>query len=509
MARDASAQPLLEQVRELDRRMVLLRQSAELLHWDQETYMPAAGDAGRSEQIALLESLAHNELSSPALGELLGQAGASDDVSIRPSDLDQALLRELLRAHRRATRVPTRLVKELARTASAAQSAWRRARENAHFETFLPPLERLIGLRREYADAVGWEGSPYDAVLDEYEPFTSTAEVQAVFSALQPRLTELTTRISESGNAADNEILYRDYPVEAQDRFGRQVLKSLGFEFERGRLDISTHPFSTAIGADDVRITTRYNSRFLPSGILGTIHEAGHALYELGFGEDIRGSSLAEGASLGIHESQSRFWENIVGRSLAFWKHFYPDLQRCFPAKLADFPLEEFYRAINTVQPSLIRVEADEVTYGLHVILRFELEKELMEGSLAVADLPEAWNAASKRLLGVEPSNDSEGVLQDIHWSTGAFGYFPTYALGNLYAACFTEAMQQDIGSLGSLVERGEFSVILDWLRRNIHASGRSLTPQELCVQVTGRPLRAEPFLTYLEEKYTPIYELS
>ncbi len=508
MAPDGSAHPLLDHIREHDRRMVLLRHSAALLHWDQETYMPGAGDTGRSEQIALLESLAHEELSSPALGELLEQANANNDVS-SPGNLDEALLRELLRAHRRAVRVPTRLVEELARTSSSAQSAWRRAREEAHFAAFRPALERLLSLRREYADAVGWEGSPYDALLDEYEPFTSTSEVQAVFDELQPRLTDLTRRIAESGRPVNSEILYRDYPVEAQERFGRRVLKAVGFEFERGRLDISTHPFSTALGADDVRITTRYNSRFLPSGIFGTIHEAGHALYELGFGEGIRGSSLAEGASLGIHESQSRFWENIVGRSLAFWKQFYPELQRCFPAQLAGFPLEDFYRAINVVQPSLIRVEADEVTYGLHVILRFELEKALIEGDLAVSELPDAWNASSKRLLGVEPSNDAEGVLQDIHWSMGAFGYFPTYALGNLYSACFTEAMQQELGSLDTLVERGDFAAVLDWLRRNIHATGRSLSPQELCSQLTGSPLQAEPFLNYLEAKYTPIYELS
>ena len=508
MASDASAQPVLERIREYDRRMVVLRQSAALLHWDQETYMPGAGDDGRSEQIALLESLAHEELSSPVLGELLEQAGATADAG-KPGGVDEALLRELQRAHKRAARVPTRLVEELARTASSAQTAWRRAREQAHFGTFLPSLERLLGLRREYAEAIGWEGSPYDALLDEYEPFTSTAEVQGVFTALQPRLTELSRRIAESGSPVHNEILCRDYPVEAQERFGRQVLKSIGFEFERGRLDTSTHPFSTSIGADDVRITTRYNARFLSSGIFGTIHEAGHALYELGFGESVRGSSLAEGASLGIHESQSRFWENVVGRSLAFWKHFYPALQRCFPAQLSEFPLDDFYRAINLVQPSLIRVEADEVTYGLHVILRFELEKALIEGDLAAADLPEAWTASCKRLLGIEPSNDAEGVLQDIHWSMGAFGYFPTYALGNLYAACFTEAMQRDIGPLDALSERGDFATILDWLRRNIHSMGRGLAPQELCSQLTGHPLRAEPFLNYLEAKYTPIYELS
>ncbi|MFN2312600.1 MAG: carboxypeptidase M32 [Spirochaetia bacterium] len=507
MASGGSEKSVLSRVREYDQRMVLLRHSAALLHWDQETYMPAAGEEGRSEQIALLESLAHEELSSPVLGELLQEAGASNHVGI-PGDLNESLLRELLRAHKRAALVPTRLIEELARTAGAAQSAWRRAREQAHFGAFLPSLERLISLRREYADAIGWEASPYDALLDEYEPFTSTAEVQGVFAELQPRLTDLTRRIGESGSAVDDDILHRDYPVEAQERFGRQVLKEVGFEFDRGRLDISTHPFSTALGADDVRITTRYNPRFLPSGIFGTVHEAGHALYELGFGASIRAGSLAEGASLGIHESQSRFWENMVGRSLAFWKYFYPELQRCFPAQLGDFSVEKFYRAVNVVRPSLIRVEADEVTYGLHVILRFELEKALIEGDLTVADLPDAWSATSQRLLGIKPSNDAEGVLQDIHWSTGAFGYFPTYALGNLYSACFAEALQRDIGSLDILLEQGNFAVILDWLQRNIHTKGRSLSPQELCVQVTGQHLRADAFLSYLETKYTPIYEL-
>jgi len=319
-------------------------------------------------------------------------------------------------------------------------------------------------------------------------------------------LTKLLDKIKGSGKTVDTEFLNRDYDIEKQRSFGLQVLETLGFEFKRGRLDKSAHPFTTALGASDVRITTRYDSRFFPTAIFGTIHECGHGLYELGFDPTIRGTLLAEGASLGLHESQSRMMENMIGRSRAFWVHFYPELKRLFPDSLADVQLRRFYEGINGVAPSYIRVEADEVTYNLHILLRFELEKQLVSGDLAVNDLPEAWNAKMEQLLGLTPPDDARGVLQDVHWSGGMLGYFPTYTLGNLYAAQFFNVLKADVPEWSKQVEEGQFQTILAWLREKIHKHARVYPAGELCTRVTGQSLNPRYLLDYLEEKFGDIY---
>ena len=497
----------LDRLKSIDRRIKLLEHTGALLGWDHETYMPESAVEERSEQIALIESIAHEESTSTEVGELLSLLGATPDTPEGKADgeIDSAFVREWFRKYRRETKIPKELVERMARETSMAQSAWVTARKNADFPSFASKLESILGLTRELVSCLGYDDHPYDPLLDQYEPWMRTRELKTVFDGLQPRLREIVEKIAGRPQVDDG-FLELSFPVSGQERFGREVLAALGYEPDRGRLDISAHPFTTSLGSDDVRITTRYNEKYFKTGLFGIIHECGHALYELGFSDDIRGTILADGASLGIHESQSRTWENTIGRSMSFWEHFYPALARSFPAQLDGISLEMFYRAVNKVEPSLIRVEADEVTYGMHVILRFNLETALLEGGLSVADLPAAWNDGMESLLGIRPGNDAEGVLQDIHWSMGSIGYFPTYALGNLYGAQFAVAMRRAIPDLDARIEQGEFSVVLEWLRRNIHAPGRIFTADELCRKITGSSLDPNFFIAYLEGKYGAIY---
>ncbi len=495
-------------IREFDRELQLLKHGTALLQWDQETCMPSAAAAERAEQLGLFETLVHDRIASGRLGELLEQTGAGPDApsgSESLSEQDSALVRFLFREHSIARKLPRELVGRLARAASSGQTAWRAARAHDDFAAFKPHLEELVALAMQRADCLGYRDQRYDALLDQYEPYMTTAEVRRVFDELEQSLVPLVAEIGEAPQV-NSAFLYGEYPEAQQAEFGRRVLSAIGWPADRGRLDCSTHPFTIGLGRDDVRITTRYDENFFNSAFFSILHEAGHGHYELGFGEEIRGSCLADGTSLGIHESQSRFWENIAGRSRAFWRYYYPQLQQVFPSPLADIDLESFYRGINQVKPSLIRVEADEVTYGLHVILRFRLELGLVENELTVKDLPEAWREESRRLLGVVPERDVEGVLQDVHWSMGGFGYFPTYALGNLYAAQFTETLEQELGPLAGFLERGEFEPILAWLRRAIHRHGAARTAEELVHSITGGPLAADAFMRYLRTKFGEIY---
>lgn len=506
----AGRSELSTELREYDREVQLLKHGCSVLQWDQETYMPPAAAEERAEQLGLFETLVHDRIADEKLGELLERAGASPENPMGSEDLpprDRALIRVLFREHRKARRIPRELVGRMARAASTGQTVWRAARAENDFSAFKPQLEELVALAQERAELLGYEEHPYDALLDQYEPYMTTAEVTRVFEELERGLVPLVARIAEAPQIED-EFLYREFPEEVQEQFGTRVLHEIGWPAARGRLDRSTHPFTISLGRDDVRITTRYERAFFNSALFSILHEAGHGLYELGFADEIRGSALADGTSLGIHESQSRFWENLVGRSRAFWTRYYPLLQETFPTALADIEHEAFYRAINKVTPSLIRVEADEVTYSLHVILRFRLETALFGGRLTPAELPDAWREESRRLLGVVPERDADGVLQDVHWSIGGFGYFPTYALGNLFAAQFTEALEQELGPLAPLLERGEFAEILAWLRRNIHAHGAARTAAELVLDITGRKLEGEPFMRYLHAKFGEIYAL-
>jgi carboxypeptidase Taq len=502
----------LQRLKEIDREHRLLGQTAAVLHWDQETYMPDGAVQERADQLSLLSGLIHDRITQPEIGEILTTLGVSfepDPLPVVPETFegaDRAFLRELARLHRRSIKIPRRLVTELAKQTALGQRIWVDARKAADFSRFAGQLSMILGLVREVSACLGYEEHPYDPLLDEYEPWIKTAEVEEVFTGLRAGLRKLLDRIQGSEKSVGTSFLHLDYGIEKQKLFNHQVLKTIGYDFHRGRLDESAHPFTTTLGSSDVRITTRYNTNFFPTGIFGTIHECGHGLYDLGFAEGLQGSLLAEGASLGVHESQSRMLENLIGRSLPFWNHFFPVLKKLFPGALKDVDLRRFYEGINRVAPSFIRVEADEVTYNLHILLRFELEKQLITGDLAVEDLPIAWNGKMKELLGLTPPDDAQGVLQDIHWSGGMIGYFPTYALGNLYAAQFFQVLRREVSDWEQQLEQGHFQNILDWLRRNVHKHGRIYSAQELCSRITGETLNPRHLLDHFEEKFGDIY---
>jgi carboxypeptidase Taq len=476
-----------------------------LLEWDQETYMPRRGAEHRADQVALIAGLAHQKLTSDEFGETLRaveREGVGDDPVRRTN------LREVRREFDRAVKIPTKLVQEIARASALAKEAWVKARQESRFGDFAPHLEKLLDLKRQVAGHVGWQTEPYDALMDEFEPGAQAAAIQAVFDRLKSELVPLVAAIAQAPRQPDLSILARFCPREGQAEFNRRVAEAIGFDFEAGRLDVSAHPFCTSTCPLDVRITTRYDEKYLPQSLFGVMHETGHALYEQGLDAAHAGTPAGSPVSLGIHESQSRLWENLVGRSRPFWEHFFPALQQRFPA-LRDVPLDDWYFAINNVRPSLIRVEADEVTYGLHIMLRFDLERQMVAGRLAVRDVPEAWNEGMRSLLGIVPPDDARGCLQDIHWSMGIFGYFPTYALGNLYAAQFFEAAREALHDLDEQLRRGEFRPLLEWLRERIHRLGMRYRAHELVRIVTDRELAHEPFVRHLHNKFRPLYGLS
>lgn len=495
----------LEQLKERLAVVNDLNGAASLLGWDQQTYMPPGGAAARSEQLATLGRLAHEALISDEIGELL--EGASAELTGSSSDSDEScLVRVVRRDYEKARKVPPALVAEIARATSLGMEVWVQARKDSNFAFFQPALQRILDLERDRARCLGFEESLYDALLDQYEPGMKRSELVRIFSELKAGLVPLVQSISERLDRVDDHVLRKTYPEAAQWGFSLEAARRLGYDFQRGRQDKSVHPFTTSFSINDVRITTRVDEQFLPTALFGTLHECGHALYEQGINQNLERSPLASGASLGVHESQSRLWENLVGRSRGFWKFFLPRLKQAFPQNLQDVSLESFYCSINRVEPSLIRVEADEVTYNLHILLRFELESELVEGRLSLADLPEAWNAGMKMLLSVVPQNDAEGVLQDVHWSNGLIGYFPTYSLGNLLSVQLFEKAQTAIPALAAQIENGDFASLLGWLRTSVHQHGRKFLPSQLIQIATGEPLRAAPYLHYLREKYSEIY---
>ncbi|HKQ48755.1 MAG TPA: carboxypeptidase M32 [Phycisphaerae bacterium] len=474
-----------------------------LLDWDSETFMPPGGLATRAEQIAFIAGQAHERRTNPRIGELLAnlEVGSLDPIA-------GTNVRETRRSYDRATKIPVDLVRRIAKASTLAKDAWGKARAESNFDPFAPHLTELLDLKRQVADLVGYSGERYDALLDEYEPGMTAAGVEKVFGSLRGPLSEFVKKIAQAKRKPDVSILHRHFPRAAQETLCREFAAAIGFDFTRGRLDVSKHPFCSGTGPGDVRLTTRYYEDFLSPSLFGVLHEAGHGLYEQGLPVEHQFTPAGNAVSLGIHESQSRMWENFVGRSRDFWEGRYDRCRSAFPEALGDVPLDAFYGAINFVQPSLIRVEADEVTYNLHIILRFELEREMIAGRLQVRDVPEAWNAKMRELLGLTPPSNADGCLQDIHWSMGAFGYFPTYALGNLYAAQFFAASRKAIPDLSDRIRRCDFRLLLDWLRTNIHAHGQRYRPAELVQRVTGAPLSIEPFMDYLRTKFSPIYGL-
>jgi carboxypeptidase Taq len=501
----------LGELHRIDREVGHLEKAAAVLQWDQETYLPPKGVEDRAEQLALLERIAHERLIGPETGRLLEALGSTTafprgDEQLAPVERD--FCRTLRRAYDRAVKLPPEFVASLARAEGLSQAAWVQARRGNNFAAFAPHLKGMIELSRKMAAYWGAEGSAgYDALLDLYEPGMTASAIETLFSPLGERLSALLKRIARRP-PPESAFLDRDYPVDAQARYCRDLMERLGFDLDRGRLDISAHPFTTTLGFDDVRITTRYFPGNVLSGVFSTIHESGHAFYELNISPELRGTSLATGVSMGIHESQSRLWENIIGRSRAFWAGQYSRMQAFFPDQLAGVDAAAFYRGANRVGPTLIRVEADEVSYGLHIILRFELEKRLFSGDLAVEDLPGAWRTLMGDLLGIEPETDADGVLQDVHWSMGSFGYFPSYLLGNLYGSQFWKKLREDLPDTEAAISRGEFDGVKSWLREHIHRWGSRLDPADLLQGAAGESLSIHPFLEYLETKYTELYGL-
>jgi len=485
----------------------LLGSCASVLSWDEQTYMPPGGAEHRATQLSLLAGMTHERKVSSRIGELIGELEQSGKLGDPDGDI-AANVREARRSYDRATKLPRRLVEEISHTTTLAQQAWVKAKEDAEFPVFLPWLEKMIGLKREEAQAIGYgSGVPYDALLDDYEPGMTTAEVTEVFGPLREELVRLVAAIQASSNKAPVEILERFYPVTAQQVFSEGASKRIGFDFQRGRIDRSAHPFCSGFGPGDCRLTTRYHDHHFPSAFFGVLHESGHGIYDQGLPAEHFGLPTGQACSLGIHESQSRMWENFVGRSRSFWQYFFPYAQQAFTS-LQNVSLDDFYFAVNDVRPSFIRVEADEATYGLHIMLRFELEQQLISGALKPADVPEAWNALFTKSFQLTPPNAAKGCLQDIHWSGGLLGYFPTYALGNLYAAQFFVAAQKELGDLSAHFARGEFAPLKTWLIEKIHRHGRRYPARRLVEVVTGKPLSHAPYIQHLAAKYDELYDL-
>lgn len=480
-----------------------LNNTASLLNWDQRTYMPAGGAAGRAEQLATVSRIAHELFTGATTGTLLEEINVDD---LLPDSDDARLVAVTALDFERASKLPSEFVARQSRVRALANLAWQEARSAASFAHFQPHLEEIVALVREQADLLGYTDHPYDALLDGYERGMTTAQVSAMFEELKEGTVPLVQRIAAQGDDGRDAVLHGDFPEPQQEAFGKMVASHFGYDWNRGRQDRTVHPFCINFGRDDVRITTRFNPAWLSPALFGTLHETGHALYEQGVKPELARTPLERGASLGIHESQSRMWENLVGRSRPFWQFFYPKLQEHFPEPLNNVDLETFYRAINTVKPSLIRVEADEITYNLHIMLRFELEIALLEGKLRVADLPAAWNSKMESYLGLTPPNDAEGVLQDIHWSGLMLGYFPTYTLGNVLSVQFFNHAVEQHPQIMDEMTRGEFGTLLGWLRTNIHQHGRKFLPNELVKRVTGRPVDAAPYVQYLHTKFGELY---
>jgi carboxypeptidase Taq len=475
-----------------------------LLEWDAETYMPPGSAEDRGYLRATVESLMHRKYASEEVGRLLEELKPWAE-QLDPDSDDARLVRITEREYLHKVKVPPEMVAEMAQLRTMATQVWQEARQANDFVRFRPYLEKIVDWRRRYADLFAPYEHIYDPLLAEFEPGMKTAEVQAIFNALRPQQVALVQAIA-SRPQVEADFLYQPYDEQKQWDFGAEVITRFGYDWNHGRQDRAPHPFTTHFGIGDVRITTRFMPDYFSSAFFSTTHECGHALYEMGIDRTLARTTLARGTTMAMHESQSRLWENLVGRSRPFWEGAYPRLQAYFPMQLGALPLEKFYKGINKVEPSLIRVEADEATYNLHIMLRLELEIALVEGSLEVKDLPEAWNARMQDYLGLTPPNDALGVMQDIHWSSGYFGYFSTYALGNLIASQLWERIVADIPDLTDQIRRGEFAALLGWLREKVHRHGRKFEAQEMVQRITGSKIDPAPYLRYLQTKYGDIY---
>ena len=491
------------------REIAILRSTEGVLWWDQEAYLPERGSDHRAEQTAQLNRIAHEWFTDPRVGEWIGLIEESELVADPESDA-AVNVREWRRHYDRETKLPGDLVAEFARVTSKASAVWAEARKRSDFGAFKPHLQEIIELCRKKADLIGFTTEPYDALLDEFEPGAKAADIEAVFAGLRSDLTELVGKIANAPSKPNIALLRQPYDPARQRVFAEAVGSAIGFNFRAGRFDKAVHPSCNNLGPWDIRILTRYYPDDFCEGLTASMHEVGHALYDLTQIDDEHwGTPRGETDSLGIHESQSRLWENMVGRSREFWVYFFPQMKRFFPAQTGGATVDDVYGAMNYVAPSFIRVEADEATYNLHVMLRFELERAIIEGDLAVADIPAEWNRRFHDYLGIEVDCDANGCLQDVHWSHGIFGYFPTYALGNLYAAQFWRQAQRDLPTMKQDLAQGTFGPLREWLGENIHRQGSKYLAADLCRRLTGEPLSSRPLLDYLYEKYAEIYDVS
>lgn len=484
-----------------------LRNVAQLLDWDQQTMMPPRGALGRAEAAATIQRISHDMFVSDETGRLI--EAAADQLDGNGPETDAAsLVRVLRRRWEKARRVPGWLAADLTRAASVGQQAWIMARQESDFEGFMPYLERNFDLIRRYIDCFDDVECAYDPLLDDYEPGARTAEVQRVFDELKAELRVLIAALGDNAGLLDDSCLHGQFPVQSQREVVMWLLGLMGFDAASWRIDDAVHPFASGFGNRDVRITTRWDERFLPTSVYGAMHECGHGLYEEGVAQALQRTPLGHPESLGLHESQSRLWENMVGRGRPFCGVLAPRIADTFGGAVAGLDGQTLYRAVNKVSPSLIRVEADEVTYNLHIILRFELEQELVDGRLTIRDLPEAWNARYKEYLGVDVPDDAQGVLQDVHWAAGLIGYFPTYALGNLIAGQLFERAHAEISDLDAQLGEGHLQGLREWLREHVHRHGAKFSTTELLERIVGGPIEVGPFVGYLRRKLGEVYDL-
>lgn len=500
----ATTKELYEGYKTKMQRIADVRNANAVLQWDQETHLPKKGAAMRGQQVSTLSELSHQLFSEAELGNLLQELMSRDDIAAD----EKRNVERTLEDYNKNKKYTSDFVRRLSDQINKTFHSWIESRQKNSFQFFEKDISALVDLKRQETDMLGYEQHPYNALLDEFEKGCTVALLDKTFGGLLPTLKDLIGRIAEQPQV-DDSFLFQHFPKQQQWDWGMHLVKELNFDFEAGRQDISEHPFSTSFNANDVRITTRVDENDFGNMTWSCIHEVGHALYEQGLPSDQYGLPLGEACSYSIHESQSRLWENNVGRSRLFWQHYFPQLQQYFPNQFGSTDVDRFYKAINKVQPSLIRTEADEITYHFHVFIRYELEKRLIEGSLSAHEIPSFWNEHYKDLLNVTVPDDKQGCLQDVHWSHGSFGYFPTYSLGSFYAAQFYQTAKTQINDLESQISKGNFSGLLNWLRTNIHAKGRKLTSEDLCKEVTGQGLEVDNFVSYILHKYTDIYTLS
>jgi carboxypeptidase Taq len=494
---------LIQRMKEI----AVLGNTAGILGWDQEVYMPPANAPYRAEQLSLLAGMCHHKFTDPQVGEWIAQAESSKSLTSDPLSDTAVNLREWRRSYDRSTKLPQKLVEEMTLVTSQAQVEWVKARQEDRFSRFQPWLDKIIPLCQEQAKCYGYQDHPYDALLEDYEPGLTTALLNKLFPPLKENLSLLVSKITSSKRQPNLSILKRKCPIPAQREFCNRMAEAIGFDFAKGRIDVSAHPFTTGLGPWDTRITTRFEEENFENAFFSTLHEAGHGIYDQNLpSSEHYGTPRASAVSLGIHESQSRLWENLVGRSLAFWEFFYPELKKTFPGTFDDVPLKDFHFAINHSAPSFIRTESDEVTYNLHICLRYDIEVAMIGGTLNTSDVPAAWNESMKKYLGLTPPSDAAGCLQDVHWSHGSFGYFPTYTLGNLYSAQFFAAAEKEVGPFKDNFSKGDFKLLRKWLNEKIHSQGQKYRAHALCQVITGQEPNSGFFLDYLGKKFGGLY---